>query len=106
MVRLEHGFPDGMTLDDEGCLWVAVWGGSAVHRYAPTGELLAVVEVDAPQVSSCAFGGPQRRTLFVTTSQEDYDERESDAHPNAGRLFAVELDATGPATAPFGARAD
>jgi len=103
VVRLDHGFPDGMTLDDEGCLWVAVWGGGAVRRYAPSGELLAVVEVDAPQVSSCAFGGPQRRTLFVTTSQEDYDERESDAHPNAGRLFAVELDVTGPAAAPFGA---
>ena len=106
LVRLEQGFPDGMALDDEGCLWVAVWGGRAVHRYAPSGELLAMVEVDAPQVSSCAFGGPQRRTLFVTTSQEDYDERESSAHPNAGRLFAVEVDVTGPPAAPFGAPAE
>ncbi len=103
VVRFEHGFPDGMTLDDEGCLWVAVWGGGAVHRYAPNGELLAVVDVDAPQVSSCAFGGPQGRTLFITTSQEDYDESESSAHPNAGRLFAVDLDVSGPPLAPFGA---
>ena len=106
VVHVEGGFPDGMTVDDEGCLWVALWAGGAVHRYSPAGELLAVVEVDAPQVSSCCFGGPRGATLFVTTSKEDYDERESSAHPNAGRLFAVDLDVTGPPAAPFGAVTD
>jgi len=103
VVQVSDGAPDGMTLDDEGCLWVALWGAAAVHRYAPTGELLAVVEVDAPQVSSCAFGGTDGRTLFVTTSQEGYDESESAAHPNAGHLFAVDVGVSGPAAAAFGA---
>ena len=102
VVRVDPGLPDGMSVDDEGCLWVAIWGGGAVRRFAPSGELLAVVEVDAPQVSSCAFGGAHGRTLFITTSQEDYDERQREAHPNAGRLFALELDVSGPAAAPFG----
>jgi sugar lactone lactonase YvrE len=103
VVRVADGFPDGMTLDDEGCLWVAMWGAGAVHRYAPTGEQLAVVQVDAPQVSSCAFGGEDGRSLFVTTSQEDYDEAESAAHPDAGRVFVAEVGVSGPPAAPFGA---
>jgi sugar lactone lactonase YvrE len=105
VVRINDGSPDGMTLDAEGCLWVAVWGAGAVHRYAPTGELLAVVDVGAPQVSSCAFGGPDGRTLFITTSQEGYDDQESSAHPDAGRLFAVDVDVAGSPAAPFGAPA-
>jgi sugar lactone lactonase YvrE len=95
------GAPDGMCIDGDGCLWVALWGGNAVHRYSPHGELLAVVNVDAPQVSSCAFGGPDRRTLFITTSQEGYDQETSECHPLAGRVFSVRLDTSGPEAAPF-----
>jgi sugar lactone lactonase YvrE len=103
LAEVTGGSPDGMTLDDRGCLWVAVWGAGAVHRYAPDGTLLAVVEVDAPQVSSCAFGGDDGRTLFITTSQEGYDDTESSAHPNAGRVFAADVGVSGPPAAPFGA---
>jgi sugar lactone lactonase YvrE len=103
LVEVTDGAPDGMTLDDEGCLWVAHWGAGAVYRYSPAGEVLARVELDAPQVSSCAFGGAGQRTLFITTSQEGYDESESSAHPNAGRVFAVDVGVTGPAAVPFGA---
>lgn len=103
VVQIEAGLgaPDGMCIDDEGCLWVALWGGNAVHRYSPHGELLAVVDVDAPQVSSCTFGGDERSTLFITTSQEGYDQNASDRYPLAGRVFSVELDTTGPDVAPF-----
>ncbi|PPH35561.1 SMP-30/gluconolactonase/LRE family protein [Rathayibacter sp. AY1E3] len=81
------GSPDGMTIDDEGALWVAMWGASAVHRYDPSGELIGVVHVDAPQVSSVTFGGPDLDTLFITTSREDYSPADAAAHPLAGALF-------------------
>lgn len=103
VVRIDpdDGSPDGMTIDDEGCLWVAVWGGGEVRRFAPSGELLARVHVDAPQVSSCAFGGPDRDVLFVTTSQENYDDAQSRRHAQAGKVFAVRPGVTGPPAAAY-----
>lgn len=93
----QPGSPDGMAIDDEGALWVAMWGASAVHRHDPAGELIGIVHVDAPQVSSVAFGGPDRDTLFITTSREDYSARDCDAHPLAGAIFAVRPGARGAA---------
>jgi sugar lactone lactonase YvrE len=103
VVELESGpgFPDGMCIDDEGCLWVALWDGYAVRRYAPDGELLAVVDVEAPQVTSCCFGGADGRTLFITTSQEDMDADTRARHPHSGKVFAVGLDVSGPPAAAF-----
>jgi sugar lactone lactonase YvrE len=102
VARIADGFPDGMCIDDDGCLWVAIWGGHAVHRYSPEGELLAVVDVDAAQVSSCCFGGPDGRTLFITTSQEGYDADRLAADPQAGRLFCAAVDASAPPADAFG----
>jgi sugar lactone lactonase YvrE len=102
VVQVQGGFPDGMCIDGEGCLWVALWGGSAVHRYSPDGELLAVVDVDAAQVSSCCFGGPDGDTLFITTSQEGYDAQQQAADPQAGKLFCARVDASAPPAAAFG----
>ena len=96
------GYPDGMCIDAEGALWVALWGGSAVHRYSPDGSLLGVVEIDAPQVSSCCLGGPNGNTLFVTTSQEGMSAEERAAHPQSGRLFCAEVDAYAAPAAAFG----
>jgi sugar lactone lactonase YvrE len=96
------GFPDGMCIDDDRCLWVALWGGSAVHRYAPDGTLLAIVDVAAAQVSSCCFGGPDGRTLFITTSQEGYDATQLAADPHAGKLFCAAVDTSAPPAAAFG----
>jgi len=89
------GAPDGMTADAEGTLWIALWGGSAVVRFSPRGEVLARVDVAATQVSSCCFGGPDLTTLFVTTSQEGFTPAQSAAEPHAGKLFAVETGITG-----------
>jgi len=80
------GTPDGLTVDADGGIWVALWGGSAVHRYAPSGDLDLVVELPVAQVSSCAFGGAELDTLFITTSAEDL----ADPEPAAGALFAVQ----------------
>ena len=81
-----HGSPDGMALDTEGGLWVAIHGGHAVHRYTPDGTLDAVVEVPPAQVTACAFGGPGLDELYITTSREGLPD---DADPQAGALFRV-----------------
>ena len=77
--------PDGLTVDAEGGVWVAFFGGSAVRRYTPEGRLDAVVELPTPQVTACTFGGPDLDRLFITTSAEN---REGD--PVAGSLFQVD----------------
>ncbi|WP_243788477.1 SMP-30/gluconolactonase/LRE family protein [Saccharopolyspora gloriosae] len=88
LVRIdpELGSPDGLTVDAEGCVWVALWGGAAVHRYAPDGGLLAVVELPVPRVTACAFGGGDRADLYITTSRQATDLRR---HPEAGALFVL-----------------
>jgi sugar lactone lactonase YvrE len=91
------GTPDGLTVDAEGGVWVALWGGSAVHRYTEGGELDQVVTLPVAQVSSCAFGGDDLRTLFVTTSAEGL----SDPEPQAGALFTVTPGVTGLPTLRF-----
>jgi sugar lactone lactonase YvrE len=76
--------PDGLTVDAEGGVWVAFYGGSAVRRYSPEGRLDAVVELPTPQVTACTFGGRELEELYITTSAEN---REGD--PLAGSLFRV-----------------
>ncbi len=103
--KVQGGFPDGMCIDVDGCLWVAVWGASCVRRYAPDGRLLAVVDVPAPQVSSCCLGGPDGRTLFITTSQEGMDSAQRAHHPLSGAVFCVQVDTAGAPAAAFGTAA-
>jgi sugar lactone lactonase YvrE len=100
-IEPSEGAPDGMAIDDEGCLWVALFGGGQVQRYAPSGELLARVDVEVPKVSSCAFGGADGRTLFITTSQEGLTPAEREQQVHAGKVFAVRVDVAGPPADPF-----
>ncbi|QUH02330.1 SMP-30/gluconolactonase/LRE family protein [Saccharopolyspora erythraea] len=88
VVRIEPelGAPDGLTVDAEGHLWVALWGGGAVHRYSPEGRLVDRIGVPASQVTACTFGGPGLTDLFVTTSRVEADLRR---HPLSGALFRV-----------------
>ncbi len=80
--------PDGMTIDEEGMLWVAIWGGYSVNRYDPiNGELIGKVLVDAPNVSSCAFGGDQMQDLFITTARAGLDPQQLNNYPLSGSLF-------------------
>jgi len=65
------GIPDGLTIDDEGGVWVALYGGSCVRRYDDRGRLDSVLEVPAENVTSCCFGGDDGRSLFVTTAAPD-----------------------------------
>lgn len=96
-----HGaelLPDGLTVDAEGGIWVAMNGAGAVHRYSAEGTLEAVVELPVAQVTACAFGGPGLATLFVTTSRENLPPN---AEPLAGSLFAAEPGVKGAAVREF-----
>ena len=83
----DEGNPDGMTLDDEGYLWVACWDGWCVRRYAPDGSVDREIRFPAAHVSSVAFGGPDLDELYVTTAWHMVDPAERAAQPLAGSLF-------------------
>jgi sugar lactone lactonase YvrE len=97
--------PDGLTVDDEGNIWVALWDGAAVRCHSPDGSLLDVVPVPVDRPTSCAFGGADRATLFITTARHGLDERALARQPDAGRVFRVDgLGVTGPPCAPYRGR--
>lgn len=98
-VRVDaNGRPDGLTVDSEGGVWVAISGASCVHRYSPDGTLSEVIDVPAAQVSACAFGGAARDELFITTSREGL----ADPEPAAGALFHLHTPVRGVAPHPYG----
>ena len=90
------GGPDGMTVDAEGCLWVAFFGGYHVQRFSPEGERLeTVVTPGAPQTTCCCFGGPDLDTLYITTARDSIAGVNTEGEPNSGALFAADVDAVG-----------
>jgi sugar lactone lactonase YvrE len=91
-IDLRFGTPDGLCLDAQGGVWVALWNGSAVHRYAASGELTNVVTLPVPQVTACTLGGPDGRTLFITTSSLGIDRKEQ---PHAGAVFSARVSIAG-----------
>mgnify|MGYP000938158527 CR=1 FL=1 len=86
------GRPDGLTVDSEGGVWVALNRGGAVRRFAPDGKLDAVVEVPVPGTTACTFGGERLDELYITTSREGLDP---DEQPLAGSLFRSMVGTTG-----------
>jgi len=80
------GAPDGLAIDEEDGVWVALWGGGAVHRYDTRGRLSEVVELPVPKVTACTFGGDDGRTLYITTSRDGLTDGEL---PEAGAVFSV-----------------
>ena len=94
-VVLDDGYPDGMTIDAEEHLWVAVWGRGELRRYAPNGQLVETVAVPAPHTSSVVFAGADLRTLVVTTSVKDLTPDQLRRYPDSGRIFTLEPDVPG-----------
>lgn len=92
------GFPDGLTVDAEGGVWTALFGGSRVERRSPDGTLDAVIEVGARQVTACTFGGEDLDELYITTSREGLAEGED---PAAGAVFVARPGVRGKAVTPF-----
>lgn len=92
----EEGKPDGMTIDGEGLLWVAHFGGGRVNCWDPAnGRLVQSVFVPASRTTSCAFGGPDLDTLYITTARTGMTDDELAAEPHAGGIFAAQPGARG-----------
>jgi xylono-1,5-lactonase len=94
------GHPDGPTADSEGCIWVAMFGGSSAHRYAPDGSLLETIRFPVSNITKLAFGGPDLRTIFATTARLHLKPEELAEQPSAGDLFAVRTGVPGVSVAP------
>ena len=95
-VAPDQGRPDGLTVDAEGGIWVALWGGGAVQRYSPEGSLEEHLPLPVSQVTSCCFGGPDLATLYVTSAA-----RGAEHEPLAGSLFACRPGVRGLPATPF-----
>ena len=93
--RPEDGSPDGMTTDAQGRLWIAHWGAGCVTCHTPEGEELLRINVPASNTTSCAFGGPELSTLYITTASIELSDAQRAQQPLAGGLFEVELDVQG-----------
>jgi len=102
-ISVSGGIPDGLTLDAEGCLWLALWGTGELHRYTPGGTLDTVVRLPVSQVTSAAFGGADLSTLYITTARENFTPDDRRAQPQAGDIFACTPGVTGRLPYLFGA---
>ncbi|MFG3087973.1 SMP-30/gluconolactonase/LRE family protein [Streptomyces antibioticus] len=79
------GFPDGLTVDADGCVWVALWDGAAIRRHTPDGTLDRTIPLPTPRITACTFGGPTLTDLYVTTARVGLDS----PHPLAGSLLVL-----------------
>jgi len=95
------GFSDGMTIDAEGGLWVAFYDGWAVRRFSPSGALERTIDLPAARITSCAFGGPDLRHLYVTSARDGLSAAQLAEQPYAGALFVLEPDLSGLPITPF-----
>jgi sugar lactone lactonase YvrE len=97
-VPAEDGSPDGLTVDSDGGVWVALYGGGAVRRYSAQGDLDEIIEVGAERVTACTFGGKDLKRLYITTSREGL---EPDEDPLAGSVFTAVPGVSGLPVTPF-----
>ena len=97
-----EGKPDGMTVDSEDCLWLCHFGGARITRYSPVGEILQVIPMPVPNITSCTFAGPNLDTLYITTARLHLNAEELGTYPLAGSLFACKPGVTGLPTPKFG----
>jgi D-xylonolactonase len=97
LVRLadKEGFPDGPTVDSEGCVWISLYWGWEARRYSPAGELLERVRFPVSNITKIAFGGEDLRTVYATTARHGIKPEAMARQPEAGALFAFEVDVPG-----------
>ncbi|HEY5275993.1 MAG TPA: SMP-30/gluconolactonase/LRE family protein [Coriobacteriia bacterium] len=100
-VTKDIGAPDGMTVDADGDLWVAIYGGGRIHRYTPDGQLRQVLTLPAQQSTCCALAGPGMHRLYITTATEGWTAEQRAAEPAAGLVYRLDTDATGEPAAPY-----
>jgi sugar lactone lactonase YvrE len=102
-IAVDDGLPDGMAMDAEGGLWVCLWGAGRVQRFGPDGTPDVAVVVPATQTTSCAFGGPDLATLYVTTAREGFTPADAEEQSLAGGIFAARVAVPGLLPHRFGA---
>ncbi|MFD9330171.1 SMP-30/gluconolactonase/LRE family protein [Streptomyces sp. NPDC060065] len=85
LASVDEGFPDGLTVDADGCVWVALWDGGAVRRYTPDGQLDRVIELPVLRPTACAFGGADLTDLYITTARTGLEA----PHPMSGSVLVV-----------------
>jgi sugar lactone lactonase YvrE len=90
-----EGSPDGLCVDAEGAIWVALWGGYQVRRFSASGEVIGRVALPTAQPSCCAIGGANATTLYITTAREHMSPELLEKEPEAGRLFCVDVGVRG-----------
>ena len=88
-------YPDGSVVDSEGHVWTALWGGFGAIRISPAGEVVARVDLPAPNVTKPCFGGPDLKTLYFTTARKGLSDETLAQYPLAGGLFAVRAEVAG-----------
>ena len=89
--NFDRGFPDGSTMDTDGCLWNCRWGGSCLVRYTPSGEVDQVIEMPVENITNCVFGGKDLKTLFITSANNPGKNQ----HELDGSLFSINLNYQG-----------
>jgi sugar lactone lactonase YvrE len=100
-VDVEGAVPDGLNVDAEGGVWIALHGGWGLRRYSPNGELIAEVRLPVARITSCCFGGPELCDLYVTTRREGLSESERAGQPLAGALLRLDVGVAGLPTHAF-----
>jgi sugar lactone lactonase YvrE len=104
LLRIAPAWPDGLCVDADGNLWLAVCRGGEVRCYTPAGERIATVSVPAPQTTSVAFVGPELDTLLITTGTFGMSAAQLDEFPLSGRLFTAHVGAVGLPVVPWSGR--
>lgn len=94
-VAAPGAYADGIVVDCEGCVWLALWGGWGLQRFAPDGELVRTVDLPCANVTKACFGGPDLKTLYVTTARKGLSPSELERQPLAGGLFRVDVGVAG-----------
>ena len=91
----QDGYPDGPTVDSEGCVWIGLYSGWQARRYSPAGELVRTIEFPVANITKVAFGGPRLKTLYATTARQMLSADEIARQPLIGDLFACAVDVFG-----------
>ena len=95
------GYPDGMTVDGEGCLWIAFWDGWCLRRYSPQGDWVETIRMPVQRPTSCCFGGIDLDKLYISSASIGLDETVLEMQPNAGGLFMLTPGVRGLADVPY-----